>query len=146
MEIKEVNSINNQEYREKLGKLLNSKLTNFNNEIFYSLTLDWKEIWIRRIVYDLDEKYFKEYSLGEYIWKKVWFFTWTFVYPEFRNKWHGTLLYKTWEEKFKELNQDYIFSDARDTSLWIFIKNWFNKISSRVSKEWYKESIVIKKI
>jgi len=137
----------NTYYRYRLGLFLETTLTNFSNEIFYLLQSDEKEeIWLRRIVFDLEEKYFQEYWLSNYKWKKVWFFTWTFIKEDYRKKWYWTDMFNIWLEKFKELGQDYVFSDARETSLNIFLKNWFKIIWKIISPEWHKEIIVIKKL
>lgn len=147
MKILQIDKEKKLSYRIKLWNYLNCKLTEFENEIFYIMINNiWEEIWLRRVVYNLDEKYFSEYGLEKYRWKKIWFFTWTFIDKNYRNNWYWTKMFNIWLEKFKELKQDYVFSDARDTSLNIFLKNWFEKIWEIITKEWIKETIVIKKL
>lgn len=143
----EINNSYNDKYREKLWKLLWAVLTKFNNEIFFIIkNQNSEEIWFLRLVYNFEEKYYKEYLLEDYIWKNIWFFTWIFIKKDFRRKWLWTKLFNRGYKKFEDLWQNVIFSDARDTSLWIFEKNNFEKKWIRVSPEGYKETIVIKKI
>jgi len=145
--IEEVNCSQNDIYREKLWNLLKEKLTGFKNQIYYVVKNNkWEEIWYLRIVYDFEEKYFEEYSLKNYHWKIMWFFTWIFVNDDYRKQWIGTKLFLLWLEKFKTLWQEYVFSDARDSSLGIFLKNWFEIIWQRIAPEWYKQTVVIKKM
>ncbi len=100
--IEEVNCSQNDIYREKLWNLLKEKLTNFKNQFYHVVKNDkWEEIAFSRIVYDFEEKYFQEYSLNNYIWKKIGFFTWVFVKEEYRNKWIWTELFLIRLEKFK---------------------------------------------